>query len=71
MATTQYEEVRRQVQSLSPAEQRRLLAELSEQIDASPEPTTSILQLQGLGKDIWADLDAQEYVKQERASWNG
>ncbi len=71
MATSRYEEELRQVQSLSPADQKRLLEEIAERLDASPELTTSILQLRGLGKDIWRDLDAQEYVDQERASWNG
>jgi len=31
----------------------------------------SILELQGLGKEIWQGVDAQEYIEQERASWNG
>lgn len=71
MATTQYEEALRQVRSLSPDDQKRLLTEVAEQLDASPDAATSILKLQGLGKEIWRDLDAQEYVNRERASWNG
>ena len=39
--------------------------------DARPEAATSILQLQGLGKEIWRGIDAQEYVDQERAAWSG
>jgi hypothetical protein len=39
--------------------------------EAQPEASTSILQLQGLGKEIWLGIDAQEYVDQERAAWNG
>jgi len=34
-------------------------------------PRRSILELRGLGKEIWEDIDAQDYVEQERASWNG
>jgi len=37
---------------------------------ATPETRTSILQLQGLGKEIWRGIDAQKYVDGERASWN-
>ncbi len=37
----------------------------------APEPVTSILDLQGLGKAIWQGIDAQEYVDGERASWHG
>jgi Arc/MetJ-type ribon-helix-helix transcriptional regulator len=39
--------------------------------EAKPEGSTSIMQLQGLGKEIWQGIDAQEYVNQERAAWNG
>ncbi len=31
----------------------------------------SIMELQGLGKEVWAGIDAQEYVNHERASWAG
>lgn len=30
-----------------------------------------ILELQGLGKEIWAGIDAQAYVNRERAAWAG
>jgi len=69
MATTRYEEALRQVESLSPADQKRLLEEIARRLDALPEQPTSILQLRGLGKDIWRDINAQEYVDRERASW--
>lgn len=71
MANTPYQEIIRQVQLLSPDDQKRLLAEIAGQLETLPTQTTSILQLQGLGKEIWHDIDAQEYVNQERASWNG
>ena len=29
----------------------------------------SIKDLKGLGKDIWKDVDADEYVNKERESW--
>ena len=34
-------------------------------------PPHSLLELKGLGKEIWQDIDAQEYVDQERGSWRG
>jgi hypothetical protein len=71
VATTRYEEALRQVQSLSPSDQKRLLAEVGQKLDASAKQRTSILRLKGLGKNIWCDLDAQGYVNQERASWDG
>ena len=71
MANPLYQEIIRQVQSLSPDDQRRLLAEIAGQLESLPEQNVSILQLQGLGKEIWRDVNAQEYVNQERASWSG
>lgn len=71
MATSRYEETLRRVQSLSPAEQKQLLHEIAEQLDAPSGETASILQLQGLGKEVWCDFDAQEYINRERAGWNG
>ena len=35
------------------------------------EPRYSVLELKGLGKEIWQGIDAQEYVDQERSSWGG
>jgi hypothetical protein len=68
-----YEQILRDVESLSRAEQLRLISELAENLraEAPPEPRTSILDLQGLGKEIWQGIDAQDYVDRERSSWNG
>ena len=70
MAVTEYDEALRHVRSLSPSDQKRLLMELTEQLEASPKGTLSILSLQGLGKEVWNGIDAQEYVNQERDSWD-
>jgi hypothetical protein len=68
-----YEDVLRNVESLSRAEQLRLMSELADYLRAhsAPESRTSILELQGLGKEIWKGIDAQGYVDGERAAWNG
>ena len=29
----------------------------------------SIMELEGLGKDLWKDVDAAEHIKRERDSW--
>jgi hypothetical protein len=31
--------------------------------------THSILELQGLGKEIWQGIDVEEYIRRERESW--
>lgn len=72
MSTT-YTETLEQVRNLDPEDQLRLLEDIAMLVRQSlaPKPRRSILELRGLGKEIWEGLDAQSYVEQERASWNG
>lgn len=71
MAT--YQEIRRQIENLTIDEQLRLMEELSTIVRhrTQPKPKRSIMELEGLGKEIWQDVDAQEYVNRERLTWNG
>lgn len=70
-----YNQVRRLAESLTLDEQMRLIEELSslirQQVMLTPKPKRSILELEGLGKEIWQGIDAQEYINQERDGWNG
>jgi uncharacterized coiled-coil DUF342 family protein len=70
-----YQEVLQQAQTLTPEEQIRLIEDLSslirQQMMMISKPKRSILELRGLGQEIWNAVDAQEYVNQERNSWNG
>ena len=70
MASTSYEQVLRVAESLPRDEQLRLVQELAEHT-AHAKGTTSVMELCGLGQEIWQGQDAQEYVNSERASWNG
>jgi len=38
---------------------------------AEPSAQRRITELRGLGKEVWAGQDAQEYVDAERDSWAG
>jgi hypothetical protein len=72
MAAHSCETALRIAASLNRDEKFRLIQELTAnaiQGDDS-EPEHSIMELCGLGKEIWEGIDAQEYVNQERASWN-
>jgi hypothetical protein len=62
-----------QVVNLTPDEQLRLLEELASLVRCRvmPKPKRSIMELEGLGKEIWQGVDAQECINQERDSWNG
>lgn len=68
-----YNQVRHQIESLTLDEQLRLLEELTMLVRCRvmPQHKRSILELEGLGKEVWNGIDAQEYVNQERGRWNG
>ena len=68
-----YSAVLTQVLRLAPDEQLRLISVLFAHIRQRMilSPKRSILELEGLGEEIWHGIDAQEYVNQERNSWNG
>ena len=38
-------------------------------VAVSGEPRHSILELKGLGKEIWEGIDVDEYIREERRSW--
>jgi hypothetical protein len=73
MAGVSYDEVRRTVESLTPSEQLRLVAELAERLSKRVDAPKgrSLLELRGLGKEVWTGLDPDEYIRQERSSWDG
>ena len=73
MSISAYQDVLRRARCLTPTDQLRLLEELAGSLrrQDTSRRTRSILELQGLGKEIWREIDAQEYIDQERSSWNG
>lgn len=66
-------EVMEQAQALSIRERKELAKWLIDTLD-EPAPTTekkhSILELAGLGAEIWEGIDAQEYVDELRNEWD-
>lgn len=68
-----YEELLNEVRLLNGTGQLRLLEDLAVLAHRKfqERPGGSILELRGLGKEAWQDLDAGEYVERERASWSG
>jgi hypothetical protein len=52
---------------------REYLQTVIEGLAAAPEAapkTRSIMELHGLGKEIWEGMDAQEYVNELRKEWD-
>lgn len=63
-----------QIKQLSREEQLRLVAiiagGLALQEQATLAGTRSILELEGVGAELWQGVDAQAYVNQLRAEWD-
>ncbi len=73
MAMTNVDEIYlRVIKPLPSAERQRLLTlltrDLAEDADDESEEL-DILDLEGLGAEIWEGVDAQEYVNALRAEW--
>lgn len=60
-----------QAKALTPQERETLItylqASLAEEV---PKSGHSIMELRGLGKEIWQGVDAQAYVDQLRDEWD-
>jgi hypothetical protein len=72
MPSSPYETARQHAQALEPADQLRLIGELISRLGA--ELTTaprSLLDLEGLGEEVWKGVDVEEYLRKERSSWSG
>ncbi len=73
MSNDAYDTVLHQVQQLSPEEQLQLLEDLAAILRQRipRKPKHNILELKGLGKEVWEGVDVEEYIRQERGSWGG
>ena len=65
---------RQQLEPLPAADRRKLIEMLAQgltEAEATAEPPRrSLMELHGLGKEIWEGVDAQEYVNQLREEWD-
>lgn len=59
------------IKPLPNKEKLRLIAKVSNDLAESEneKPKRSIMELHGLGKEIWEGIDAQEYVNELRNEW--
>ena len=56
----------------APTEQLRLVSELAAVLNAELDPQPrSLMELEGLGREVWQGVDVEEYLCQERSSWDG
>jgi len=75
MATPSAKEIYEQhIKPLPLAERLRLVEMIAHEIatatEEKPTPKRSILELEGLGADLWEGIDAQEYVNELRKEWD-
>ena len=62
----------RKIQARANREHRSIVQEVIHILSLATEKTSplSILEIQGLGKEIWRNVDAAKHVKEERRGWN-
>ena len=76
MAVVRAEDIyERHIKLLPAAERLRLLAIVAQDLAAEPAQSSeghqrSLLELEGLGAEIWQGIDAQEYVNELRKEWD-
>lgn len=73
MASLNYEHVLNLARRLDLKEQLHLLEALARVVrsDVAPTPAYSIMELEGLGQEIWQGIDIAQYIHEERTSWDG
>lgn len=74
MTTVEYEQIASMARQLGLRERLQLLQELLGTISNDVVETSSkrsIFELKGVGAEMWREVDVDEYIRQERASWDG
>jgi len=61
----------RKLQARAKRERRSVTQEVLHILDqaVADSPQLSILDLQGLGKDVWRNIDVDQYLRTERDAW--
>ncbi len=72
-STLRFEDYVRGIEHLKPNEQLSLIEIMSARLKKTlkqEKAKHSVMELEGLGADIWKGIDAQQYVSKERESWD-
>jgi len=66
-----YESALQVAETLSKEDKLKLARKLlSEAENPAPEERVSIMELKGLGKELWRSIDSDAYLQAERDSWD-
>ncbi len=62
----------RKLQARAKRQRRSVAQEVLQILDQAltEPPRLSIMNLQGLGKDIWRNIDSDQYIEAERRTWD-
>ena len=73
MPGSPYENAKKTAEDLNPADRLRLITDLLKGLngDLEGQPRRSLMDLKGLGKELWQGVDVADYLGRERSSWNG
>ena len=71
MVISTYDQILRMAKRLNLPEQLQLLETLSRMVrdQVTEAKSPGIMEREGLGAEIWRNVDAQAYIDQERALW--
>ncbi len=72
MTSEAYRKVLQMARDLPVEEQLQLIEDVISRVRhrVQAKPAHSILELEGLGKDTWKDVDVEKYIDDERNSWD-
>ncbi len=72
MTSEAYRKVLQMARELPAEEQLQLIEDLISRVRhrVQAKPTHSIMELEGLGKEIWEGVDVEKYINDERNSWD-
>ena len=64
-------EIVREARALSVEERKQLIKLLVDSLaEERPKKKRNLMELAGLGAEIWEGIDAQEYINQLRSEWD-
>jgi hypothetical protein len=64
--------IAKEIDQLNPVQRLSILSHIvtSMKKDVVPNTPTNLTALQGLGKELWQNVDIENYVSYERNTWN-
>ena len=72
MSDEEYRRLMEQVRRLDAAEMLPLRDGITVPLEKPEDQEPfDIMELEGMGKEVWEGIDAKEYVRRERESWRG